>query len=49
MEHELWIQTHVGRQTETIGIVFGVVAKLLAQADQHAIEPAVNIGCVFCL
>ena len=46
MEHELRIDGKILRESEGLGLVLSVLCKLLAQTNQHAVQPAENIWAI---
>jgi len=46
VEHELGVDVEILAQAEARRVVLAVLGKLLAQADQHAVEPAQHVGTV---
>lgn len=46
MEHELGVDRKVGGQREAALVLLSVVRKLLAQPDQHSIQPPEHVGRV---
>ena len=43
MEHELRINTEIIREPEACRILLSIVRELLAQSDEHPIQPPQNI------
>ena len=46
MEHELRVEGEVVRQPEAVGVVLVVLPELLAESDQHPVDPAEDVGAV---
>lgn len=46
MEHELGIDGEVGTKLEACWILLSILGKLLAQTDQHPVQPSEHIGTV---
>jgi hypothetical protein len=44
MKHKLRVECKVVRKSERVGVVLVVLAKLLAEADQHAVNPSEDKG-----
>jgi len=44
MEHELGVNAKVISQSETPGILFSIIRKLLAETYQHSVKPSKDVG-----
>ena len=44
--HELRVEGEVVRQPEAVGVVLVVFAELLAESDEHPVDPAEDVGAV---
>lgn len=46
MEHELWVNGKVFRQSEALWVILAIVCKSLAKSNEHSIQPSQHIRTI---